>query len=183
MPPQSEIPANLRQYIPNGQQFITIIKRHIIGLIYIYLIIAAAVAAAIVIAAMVAPDFLEGFSSAEFSALTLATFLIVLLLVIILIIVTNIYLHNSLIITDKETIQVLQRGVFQVKVSHLSHADIEDVTSEQNGLMATIFNFGILHIETSGELRNFEFKYCPDPTRYARIVLEARQRFTESTAG
>jgi len=57
------------------------------------------------------------------------------------------------------------------------------VTSEKNGLLATIFNYGTLHIETSGELRNFAFTYCPDPERYAREVLEARQKFAESTSG
>jgi len=183
MPPEPDVPPQIKRFIPNGQHFITIIKRHIIGLIYIYLIIIAAVAALIFIAAMVAPDLLEGFSGTGISVLTFATFLLVLLLVIILILVTNIYRHNALIITDRETIQVLQRGVFQLKVSHLSHADIEDVTAEQNGLPATLFNYGTLHIETSGELKNFAFSYCPDPTRYARIVLEARQRFTESTGG
>lgn len=114
---------------------------------------------------------------------SLAAVLIIALVIFILIIVTNIYWHNTMVITDKETIQVLQRGVFQLKVSHLSHADIEDITAEQNGLMPTIFNYGTLHIETSGELKNFAFSYCPDPDRYARIVLEARQRFTETTAG
>lgn len=183
MPPEPNAPSNVLRFIPNGQHFITLIKRHIIGLIYIYLIVIAGVAAFIAIGATVAPELLGGFSDEEFSAITLITLLVFVLVVLVLIIVTNVYRHNSLIITDKETIQVLQRGVFQVKVSHLSHADIEDVTSEQNGLMATLFNFGTLHIETSGELKNFAFTYCPDPTKYARIVLEARQKFTESPSG
>jgi signal transduction histidine kinase len=147
------------------------------------LIVIAGVAAFFAIGAIVAPDLLSGFSEEDFSFLTLATILVLALVVVILVIVTNIYRHNSLIITDKETIQVLQRGVFQVKVSHLSHADIEDITAEQNGLMPTLFNFGTLHIETSGELKNFAFTYCPDPTRYARIVLDARQSFNETPSG
>ena len=169
------------RHVPNGQRFIAYIKRHIIGLIYIYLIVIAGVAAFIAIGVTVAPELLGGFSDEEFSALSLITILVVVLVILILIIVTNIYRHNTLIITDKETIQVLQRGVFQVKVSHLSHADIEDVTSEQNGLMATLFNYGTLLIETSGEMRNFVFTYCPDPEHYARIVLEARQSFNNPT--
>src|SRR3990167_869550 len=183
MPPEPIAPQQIMRFVPNGQNFITYIKRHFIGLVYIYLIIFAGVAAAIFLAAMVAPDLLESFSGDGSLILSLITFLLVLLLVIVLIIVTSIYRHNSLVITDKETIQVLQRGVFQLKVSNLSHADIEDVTSEQNGLPATIFNYGTLHIETSGEQRNFVFTYCPDPTRYARIVFDARQNFLETTSG
>ena|SRR3990167_18569 len=183
MPPESNVPPQIMRFIPNGERFITLIRRHLIGLIYIYLVVIAGLAALFAIGAMVAPDLLGGFSDQDFSILTLLTILVFVLVVLILIIVTNIYRHNSLVITDKETIQVLQRGVFQVKVSHLSHADIEDVTAEQNGLPATIFNYGTLHIETSGELKNFAFSYCPDPTRYARVVLEARQKFAETTGG
>ena len=162
-----------------NKKFVACISRHIIGLLYIYLVITAAAAALVVIAAVAAPDLLEGFRGEGLSALTLVTFLLALLFVVVLIIVTNIYRNNNMIITDQETIQVLQGGVFQVKVSNLSHADIEDVTAEQNGLPATIFNYGTLLIETSGEMRNFTFKYCPNPTKYARIVLDERQKFNQ----
>jgi len=183
MPPETRIPPQIRQYIPGGQQFITLIKRHLIGLVYIYLIVIGATAAIVSISAVAAPDLLEGISGQEFSILTLASILFFGLIVFVLILVTNIYLHNTLVITDKETIQILQRGVFQVRVSHLSHADIEDVTADRSGLLATIFDYGTLHIETSGEQRNFVFSYCPRPDRYARVVLEARQRFSETTSG
>lgn len=179
MPPASKIPAEIMRVIPNGQHFITLIKRHLIGLIYIYLIILAAVASLVFLVASLAPDLLGVFSGSGFSTATLVTFLLILLVVIILILVTGIYLHNSLVITDKEIIQILQRGVFQVKVSHLSHADIEDVTAEQSGLLPTVLSYGTLHIETSGELKNFAFSYCPNPEQYAKVVLEARQKFTD----
>lgn len=175
MPPQETAPKSVQRYIPNGQQFITLIKKHLIGLIFQYLWVIFGTAALFVIVALAAPEFVNDISGAG----ALAAVLLIAVVIFILILLTNIYLHNSLVITDKETIQILQRGVFQLKVSHLSHADIEDVTAEQNGLLPTLFNYGTLHIETSGELKNFAFTYCPDPDRYARVVLEARQRFTE----
>lgn len=175
MPPQTIPPKSVQQYIPNGQQFITLIKKHLIGLVFQYLWVIFGTAALFVIAALAAPEFVNDVSGAG----SLAAVLLIAVVIFILILLTNIYLHNSLVITDKETIQILQRGVFQLKVSHLSHADIEDVTAEQNGLVPTIFNYGTLHIETSGELKNFAFTYCPDPDSRARIVLEARQKFTE----
>lgn len=182
MPPsRPHIPAYFTKFVPNGQQVITFIRRHPIGLVYIYLAIIAAVAALVAIAAVTGQEFLSGVTKQDLSILTIVAILFMTLIAFILILVTNVYMHNSLLITDKETIQILQRGVFQVKVSHLSHADIEDITAEQNGLLQTLFNYGTLHIETSGELKNFAFTYCPDPDGYARVVLEARQRFTEST--
>lgn len=179
VPPQTIPPKSVQQYIPNGQHFITLIKKHLIGLVYQYLWVIFGTISLFVIATLAAPGFVNDISGAG----ALAGILVIAVVVFILILLTNIYLHNSLVITDKETIQVLQRGVFQLKVSHLSHADVEDITAEQNGLLPTLFNYGTLHIETSGELKNFAFSYCPDPDRYARIVLEARQSFTESTAG
>lgn len=174
MPPDAKLPTYIKDFIPNGQKYITNIRRHIIGLIYIYLIILVAVAALVMLAVMTTPDLRESISGDGFSMLSIAVILSIALVILILVLVTNIYMHNRMIITDKEIIQVLQKGVFQVKSSHLSHEDIEDVTSEQNGLLQTIFNYGTLNIETSGELKNFVFSYCPDPSRYARIVLEAR---------
>lgn len=177
------IPVKFRQYVPPDQQFIATVKRHIIGLLYIYATVLAAVAALVFIIAMARGDLLGAITGKELSMLSGVGVLLAVLVVFVLILVTNIYNHNSLVITDKETIQILQRGVFQVKVSHLSHADVEDVTAEQNGLMATLVSYGTLHIETSGELKNFEFRYCPNPEKYARIVLQARQKFTESSSG
>lgn len=175
IPPQAPTPKSVQQYIPNGQHFITLIKKHLIGLIFQYLWVIFGTAALFAVAALAAPGFVNDISGAG----ALAGILVIAVVIFILILLTNIYIHNSLVITDKETIQILQRGVFQLKVSHLSHADIEDVTAEQNGLLPTIFNYGTLHIETSGELKNFAFTFCPDPDRYARVVLEARQKFTE----
>ncbi|HEX5394893.1 MAG TPA: hypothetical protein VFW52_00870 [Candidatus Saccharimonadales bacterium] len=179
MPEETALPPYLKRYMPKNQRFVACIRRHVIGLLYIYLVITAAAVALAAIAAAAVPDLLEGFRGEDFTFYSLVTFLLALLFVIILIIVTNIYRNNSIIITDQETVQVLQSGVFQVKVSNLSHADVEDVTAERNGLFATVFNYGNLLIETSGEMRNFAFKYCPDPDKYARIILDERQKFNQ----
>lgn len=179
MTEEAALPPYLRRYMPKDQKFVACIKRHLIGLVYIYIAVTAAAAAMIAIAATAAPGLLDGFRGEGFSELSIATFLLVLLYVIILIVVTGVYRNNSMIITDQETIQVLQSGVFQVKISNLSHADIEDVTAEKNGLPATIFNYGTLLIETSGEMRNFIFKYCPDPDKYARIILDERKKYNQ----
>lgn len=56
-------------------------------------------------------------------------------------------------------------------------ANIEDVTAEQNGILAELFGFGTLKAETAGERSNFHFLYCPEPNKYAQIILHARERF------
>jgi uncharacterized membrane protein YdbT with pleckstrin-like domain len=97
--------------------------------------------------------------------------------IIFLILATRIYKGNQLILTDQNVTQVLQIGLFHRKISELSMANVEDVTAQQQGIFPTIFNYGILKIETAGEQNNFIFHYCPNPNAYAKAILDARQTF------
>ena len=85
-----------------------------------------------------------------------------------------------MIVTDRSLIQVLQKGLFNRKVSRLSMANVEDVSAEKKGIFAMIFNFGTLNIQTAGEIDNFIFPLCPDPDEYAGLVLDARQAYAQS---
>jgi hypothetical protein len=67
------------------------------------------------------------------------------------------------------------------KVSQLSLANVEDVTSEQRGIFSNMFNYGVLNIETAGEQANFNFGYCPNPHRIAKIILDAKDDFLSNT--
>ncbi len=97
---------------------------------------------------------------------------------IFLILATRIYKGNQLIVSDKNITQVLQISLFDRKVSELSMSRIEDVTAQQNGILPTIFNYGVLQIETAGEQNNFRFIYCPNPNAYAKAILDARHHFS-----
>jgi len=94
-----------------------------------------------------------------------------------LLIATFIYLQNRWVVTDDSITQITQNGLFKRQMSEISMANIEDVTAVQNGLLATVFGFGTLKAETAGERSNFHFIYCPRPNMYAKIVLDARERF------
>jgi uncharacterized membrane protein YdbT with pleckstrin-like domain len=94
---------------------------------------------------------------------------------LLLLLATYVYRQNKLIISDQNVTQVSQRGIFSRQVSELSLLNVEDVTSDQNGFLPTIFNYGVLRIETAGEQNNFHFTYCPRPNYYGKMILEARQ--------
>lgn len=98
-------------------------------------------------------------------------------LVFVLVIATAVYRANRWVVTDDSISQVLQKSLFSRQTSELSMANIEDVTAEQRGLLATLFNFGTLKVETAGELPYFHFIYCPRPNAYAQVILHARERF------
>jgi hypothetical protein len=62
-------------------------------------------------------------------------------------------------------------------------ANVEDVTAEQKGILATIFGYGTLMVQTAGERENFTFYYCPDPNTYASRIIEAHQTYVEDLEG
>lgn len=167
-------PNNHQVRLEPGEHVTTVIHRHIFGLVGIYLQAIAALAAVILLAGLIGIDLFRGLSGEASLMLAGIGFLLVLLTVLMLLAVTSMYWQTKLLVTNKGLIQVLQHGLFNRKISRLGMSDIEDVTTEQKGLLATLFNYGTLHIETSGELRNFAFKYTPNPNRYASQIMDAR---------
>lgn len=157
-----------------GEHIVLTVKRHIIGLIIIYLEALVGVSAILALLFFVAPDILSdgGWVSA-------IIFFGIVILVIFLFVATYVYRQNRLLVTDKNLIQINQISLFIRKIARLSMSNVEDVSADQRGILATIFNYGTLLIQTAGERPNFEFKYCPTPNHYADIVLEARQAYAE----
>jgi uncharacterized membrane protein YdbT with pleckstrin-like domain len=99
-----------------------------------------------------------------------------------LLIATYVYRKCELIISDKHVTQVIQRSLFNREVSELSMSNVEDVAAEKKGIIATIFDYGRLRIQTAGALENFIFTYCPSPNHFGKVILDARQSYAESLA-
>jgi len=89
------------------------------------------------------------------------------------------YNQTLLAITNCSVVQILQRGLLFHKVSRLSMADVEDVSSEQKGIIPRLFGFGTLVIQTASEMPNFIFENCPNPVRVTEIILNARDQYNE----
>jgi hypothetical protein len=175
---QTSIIGQEKSMLEQGETIVTVIRRHPIGLIAIYLQAGAAIIAITLLAIVLAPELLSELSTPAIGFLTGMSILIMILVFAVLALATSIYQQSKLVVTDRGIIQTLQSGMFNKKVSRLSMSDVEDVTSEQKGFLSTIFNYGILHIETSGELKNFAFKYCPHPDTYATQIIEARHQYS-----
>jgi uncharacterized membrane protein YdbT with pleckstrin-like domain len=95
---------------------------------------------------------------------------------LVIIIATFLFLNTKIIISSENLVQVLQKDLLHNKTSRLALTDIEDVTSEQHGLLATIFGYGSLMIETAGEQANFIFTFCPSPNRVAKQLIDAKEK-------
>jgi len=164
-------------FLEPGEKTIVVVHRHPIGLIFIFLEALIGVIALGALLIFVTPSALKN-SSPETNRLVLggAVFAVAILF-LFLFVASYVYRQSRLIIADKSLIQVLQKSLFYRDVSRLSFSNVQDVTGEQRGILPTIFGYGTLEIQTAGEMDNFLFPTCPNPNKYAHIILEARQRY------
>lgn len=99
---------------------------------------------------------------------------------IVLLVLTIAYRQTSLTITDHSVVQIQQKGLLFHKVARLTMADVEDVSSDQLGILPRLFGYGTLTIQTAGEKPNFIFKYCTNPINTSEIILNARDQYIEN---
>src|SRR5690606_5340605 len=97
------------------------------------------------------------------SAIVLLGFLLVVGVVVMMTIQAVLYVNNVIFVTSDKIAQVLYVTLFNRKISQLSIGDVQDVTVTQKGILAHLFNYGTLVIETAGEQQNYTFTYIPDP--------------------
>lgn len=174
-------PTGRIEHIDENETEIADIRRHLIGLVIMYAQFIIASALIIGLLAFLLPDFL-GDSAGSNMAIGLLVLLMTVIGAVFLILATRIYKGNQLIVTDLHVTEVQQLGLFNRKVSELSMANVEDVTSNTDGILPTIFNYGTLTIETAGEQHNFVFKFCPNPGAYAKALQDARSEYLKKYA-
>jgi len=92
--------------------------------------------------------------------------------IIFFVIWTNYYL-DILIVTNKRIIDIEQKGLFSREVSTFRLDRIQDITIEVRGILATLLDFGDVHIQTAGEKRDFVAKGAPHPTLIKRKIRNA----------
>lgn len=81
------------------------------------------------------------------------------------------YFHTG-IVTNLRVIDIDVTSVLIRIVSEAKNEDIQDVTSSQVGFVRSLFNYGEVHIQTSGSLQNIEFDRVPRPTSTARTIAD-----------
>ena len=81
------------------------------------------------------------------------------------------YYLDTWIVTDKRIIDIEQRGFFRRHISSFRMERIQDVTIEVNGIIATLLNFGDIHVQTAGESREFIIKGIPKPKQLKEAIL------------
>lgn len=102
----------------------------------------------------------------------------ILFLITSLFIIWVLYYLNMYIVTNERIVDVDQKGLFSHHVSELNIEKIEDVTSEVNGVLGHLFDYGTVYIQTAGTKERFDFENVPNPGHITKTILELYERTT-----
>ena len=148
-----------------------VVREHWVRLalkIVIWLILAIA----LVLFEKAGPTYTPVFFSEQAAPITnIFTQVYTLFLILALFIIWIIHYLNIQVITSLRVVDISQDGLFSHIISELHIDKIEDVTSEVNGILGTIFDYGMVYVQTAGTTERFEFNNVPHPAQIEKIVL------------
>ncbi len=123
------------------------------------------------------------FSFSGNNAISLFVFLYSLILLVLWIIGfmfwTDYYL-DTWIVTNNRIIDVEQKGLFSREVSVINMDKVQDVTSDISGMVATVVDYGDVHIQTAGQNREFIIKDVAEPEIIRDKLGETISRFKKN---
>jgi predicted membrane-bound spermidine synthase len=73
-------------------------------------------------------------------------------------------------ITSERVIQFQQRSLFDEKIQSIDLDGIEDVSSHQVGMVASLFNFGNVRLSTVGDETTYEQNLVYNPKRIVEQI-------------
>lgn len=104
------------------------------------------------------------------------TFTYDMILALGLFLIFVIYYLNIGIITSIRVVEISQIGLFSHVISELHIDKIEDATSEVNGILGTIFNYGTVFVQTAGTVDRFQFTNVPNPAEIEKLILSLYEK-------
>ncbi|MBF0914003.1 PH domain-containing protein [Candidatus Gracilibacteria bacterium] len=75
------------------------------------------------------------------------------------------------VITNNRIIGIEQIAFLNRAVSECNLGQIQEVNSKTSGLLANIFNYGVLSIQTAGNKTTLKMTFCPNAIQTSRKIL------------
>lgn len=161
-----------------GEQIVCEVKRHPIGMFGAYAIAVFLLALLVAIGIFIVPDMAPNLPKGKIYGFTAIAFLGVGIIEAIFLYISHVvYWGNRWIVTTDSITQISQISLFSKQSSQLSMSDLEDITSEQNGVLPQLLGYGLIWVETAGERDKFRFPFCPNPNEVASTILKAREAY------
>jgi membrane protein YdbS with pleckstrin-like domain len=81
------------------------------------------------------------------------------------------YYLDIWVITNDRIIDMEQRGIFARTITEFDLFQIQDITTEINGLAATLFHYGNISVTTSSSNSGIVFYQIPDPNSIRSKII------------
>ncbi len=82
---------------------------------------------------------------------------------------------DTWIITSERIVNIEQKGLFAREISELSFSKVQDVTSEVDGIVRSVLNYGDVFVQTAAEQERFRFRNVPDPVNIKSLIMKLSQ--------
>jgi len=86
------------------------------------------------------------------------------------------WFFNIFIVTNKRIIDIDFLYLLYKKFSEAQIVRIQDISFRTGGIMATMFNYGDVLIQTAGELPNFVFEKIPRPAEVVNTISDLAEK-------
>jgi uncharacterized integral membrane protein len=166
--------------LSEGEYVISAIRRHPIGLLGIWAVVAIAVLLLVVgiVFAMNPASASSNFVTEE-ALPSLALILLGLVVLMLLggVLATVVYEGNRFFLTNESVTQHIQLSIFAKKEQTISLANIEDASFTQHGILQTMLNYGSLRLSTEGDETTYRFHFVSDPSSQVATLNNAVEAF------
>lgn len=166
-----------------GEFVLQVVRRHPIGLIYIWAIVGVLVLAMLAIVPFYAVNMtfiaqmLLTKPESLISPAVLAVPDLVLVAFFLLggLIATWVYNNNRFYLTTESIIQFVQYSLFNSKQQVVNLINVEDVSADQRGIMQQVLNYGTLRVSTQGQETIYHFRWVANPNSVVHDVNDATE--------
>jgi ABC-type multidrug transport system fused ATPase/permease subunit len=188
----SNDPAFLYLNLHPEEEIKIIVRHHPVGFLGTLLIVFAMVLAPILLLVVFSIFFKDQASQYMPILVLFISAFILFVLTFLLASFVN-YYFDIVIVTNQRLINVDQEGLLARETSELDLRQVEDVTAEVQGLLRSLFNYGLLVIETAGEGTTatldrpglhgyFTVTDIPDPNKVARVIIDLHRLLANEDA-
>ena len=165
--------------LSEGEYILSVVRRHVIGLIRIWAIVLL-VAALLSVGIFILQNnggiaMLSGRSATPWPALFLLGVIVLVFLGGVM--ATSVYDGNKFFLTNESVMQIIQISLFSKKVQTISLGNIEDASFRQSGILQTLLNYGSIRLSTEGDETTYRFQYVSNPSHEITLLNTAIEAF------
>lgn len=156
-----------------GEYVISDVKRHPVGLAFIWIFTGFTIAALVAFATVLLTDQRGSLES----LLALPLLFVAILMFVGGAIATHVFQANRFYLTNESVIQNVQNSLFNKRLQTVSLGNIEDASFTQDGILPHIFGFGSLRLSTEGDETTYRFNYASQPEKQIATLNNAVEAF------